>query len=421
MTAVKIALASLLIYATQASAQLQYSAPAVDAQGMGGVEASLPSDNAVAQLANPAQTGLFSLHGTISAASYLPISSYDNQAGNGSYRGSLFSSATEIGVDLQDYLKTPYEISAGIGYARTGVNESGGFEIDGPDITNRANNLTVGLGFNDEIRAGVGLGINWISSRESALIPSTLQHVAGNIVAHSYGAMVQVPVAEIIRGASAENHAGRLKLNADITVAYAMKDLGGYLYYNSSPQPSGMLFRRADLGINLDLGFESTFDGQPWKILSVTLAREADEPLLRPDSTLLVYTVGANQPDSVFTYGNVYSSTPRYLNPYSNLIAGSSQGKVGIRTGGQVQFAEFLYLRLGATAGPYVGSTSTYGFGLRLKGLLRILAVLELTPHVRGSFILFLVNHVDLRYDYARISYAGGGGQSYDELDVELQ
>lgn len=421
MTAVKIALATLLIYATQASAQLQYSAPAVDAQGMGGIEASLASDNAVAQLANPAQTGMFSLHGAVSVAAYLPSSSYYNQAGNGNYRGSIFSSATEIGVDLQDYLKTPYEISAGIGYARTGVNESGGFEIDGPDITNRADNLTVGLGFSDEIRAGVGMGINWISSRESALIPSSLQHVAGNVVAHSYGAMVQIPVAEIIRGAGAENYAARLRPIADIALAYAMKDFGGYLYYNSSPQPSGMLLRQADLGINLELGFESTFDGQPWKILSVTLAREADEPLLRPDSTLAVYTVGANQPDSVFTYGNVYTSSPRYFNPYSNFISGSSQGRVGIRTGGQAQFAEFLYLRLGATAGPYIGVTSTYGFGLRLKGLLRLLAVLELTPHAQDSFMSFLMNHVDLRYDYARVSYTGAGGQSYSELNLELQ
>ena len=421
MTAVKIALAILLIYSAKATAQLQYSAPSVDAQGMGGVEASLPSDNAVAQLANPAQTGFFSLHGIFNAAAYVPTSSYFKQAGNGSYRGSIFSSATEIGVDLQKYLKTPYEISAGIGYARTGVNESGGFEIDGPDITNRANNLTVGVGFSDVVRAGVGLGINWISSRESALIPSTLQHIAGNIVAQSYGAMVQVPVAEIIRGNGARDCAGRLRPIADITVAYAMKDFGGYLYYNSSPQPSGMLFRQADLGINLDLGFESTFDGQPWKILSVTIAREADEPLLCPDSTLAVYTVGTNQPDSVYTYTNVYTNSPRYFNPYANFISGSSQGKVGIRTGGQVQFAEFLYVRLGATAGPYIGGTSTYGYGLRLKGLLRLLAVLQLTPHAQDSFLSFLMKHVDLRYDYARISYAGAGGQSFNELGLELQ
>lgn len=72
MKAVKIALASLLVCTAQASAQLQYSAPAVDAEGMGGIEASLASDNAVAQLANPAQTGLFSLHRIASISTFLP-------------------------------------------------------------------------------------------------------------------------------------------------------------------------------------------------------------------------------------------------------------------------------------------------------------------------------------------------------------
>lgn len=420
MTAVKIALASLLIYATQASAQLQYSAPAVDAEGMGGIEASLPSDNAVAQLANPAQTGLFSLHGIASMAAYIPVSSYERPGSQGSIQGSTFSSAAEFGIDLQKYLRTPFGFSAGIGYARTGVDASGGAGWAGPEITNRADNLTLGLGFSDVVKIGIGAEMNWVTSSSSSSYPG--QTMSGNILAQGYGVIVQLPIVEIIEGEQSWKETHGLRPLADLTVSYAMKNIGNILLYDSNPAFSEMLYRQADLGINFDLGFESTFEGQPWRIISVTLAREADEPLWRLDSTLVVYTVGANRPDSVYNYINVPTNSPRYFNPYQNFILGNSLGKDGIRTGGQVQFAEFLYLRLGATAGPVIGGSTMYGFGFRLKGLLRLLAVVENMPHPQGSVISFLMKHVDLRYDYSSVPFGyGGGGQSYSELNLEIE
>ncbi len=417
MTAVKIALASLLIYATQASAQLQYSAPAVDAEGMGGIEASLPSDNAVAQLANPAQTGFFSLHGIASMAAYLPAYSSSSRIGNGIDAASMFSTAAEFGIDLQKYLQTPFKISAGIGYARTGADASGGGELLQYDWQNRADKLVMGLGFDDVVKIGVGMGFNWISSVN--YFPGAGR---ASVVAHSYGAIVQLPVLRIIDGRSEEGAVDGLRPTADLTVAYGMRNISEPFYYNSNPASPAMLYRQALLGINFDLGFESTFEGQPWRIISVTLAREADEPLWRLDSTLVVYTVGANRPDSVYNYINVPTNSPRYFNPYQNFILGNSLGKDGIRTGGQVQFAEFLYLRLGATAGPVIGGSTMYGFGFRLKGLLRLLAVVENMPHPQGSVISFLMKHVDLRYDYSSVPFGyGGGGQSYSELNLEIE
>ncbi|MCL5020145.1 MAG: hypothetical protein M1339_00460, partial [Bacteroidetes bacterium] len=271
MKAVKIALASLLIYATQASAQMQYSAPAVDAEGMGGVEASLPSDNAVVQLANPAQTGFFSLHGIASMAAYLPAYSSSSRIGNGIDAASMFSTAAEFGIDLQKYLQTPFKISAGIGYARTGADASGGGEIVQYEWQNRADNLIMGLGFDDVVKIGVGMGFNWISSVNN--FPGAGR---ASVVAHSYGAIVQVPVLRLIEGGSErDGHNGNGHF-ANFTIAYALRDVGGYFAYDSNPVDEGTLFRQADLGINLELGIESTFDGKPWKIVSVMFAREAE-------------------------------------------------------------------------------------------------------------------------------------------------
>ncbi len=184
MKAVKIALASLLILSTQASAQVEYSAPAVDAAGMGGIEASLASDNAVAQLANPAQTGLFSLHRIASISTFLPPPSFQNQV-PGQNQISMYTWAAEFGTNLQNYLKTPFRFSAGIGYSTTGIDATGGFEQTTFYMKNRANNLTVGLGFSDIVKVGLGMEFNWISSVNYLISGKPVPAVA-----HGYGAII---------------------------------------------------------------------------------------------------------------------------------------------------------------------------------------------------------------------------------------
>ncbi len=238
-----------------------------------------------------------------------------------------------------------------------------------------------------------------------------------------------MPVLRLIEGGSErDGHNGNGHF-ANFTIAYALRDVGGYFAYDSNPVDEGTLFRQADLDINLELGIESTFDGKPWKIVSVMFAREADEPLLGVDS-LLAYTNGSYR---AYDYYSVYTSFPRYFNPYANFIAGSSEGKVEIRTGAQLQFGEALYIRAGEEVGPYVGPYVggrwwTIGLGLRSKGLFRILSLLCHLQYQKGSIISFAVNHVDLRYDFSGyttsrfmtgVSYPTGG--PIYELSMEIE
>ncbi|MCL5268469.1 MAG: hypothetical protein M1469_10250 [Bacteroidetes bacterium] len=295
----RVYLVLVFVYTTQASAQLQTSPPPVDANGMGGVVASLPSDNAMAPLANPAQTGLFSLHGILSAGAYVPSSSYSNWWGS----ESMNLSSAELGVNLTNYLRVPFRISVGVGYSRMSSNSLGyPFSRD----HERADNAIVSLGLEDIVKIGLGLGLNWISSN---YMYQPLQNNESKAASHNYGAIVQIPIAEIIEGGhhATDRSKSTLRPNADFTIAYVMKDMGGYL------NNSSLFSRQGNLGINFELGIDSRFDGRSWRLLSVTLAREADEQLIRMDSTVNLF-----QGDTVYNYFNTYTGAIRHLSPLFN-------------------------------------------------------------------------------------------------------
>jgi len=220
-----------------------------------------------------------------------------------------------------------------VGYSRIGTKVSGYpfyRENNGDD------NLTVGAGFEYGVKVGLGFTYKWVSSNFQN---QPQQSWEGSITACDYGAIVQVPIMEIIKGQHEANDRNRSALLpiVNFNIAYAMKNLGGYLNYNSDPALATGLPRQAVLGMNFEIGLDSHLDGHPWKIISILFAREADEPLMRLDSTLDVMNG-----DSVFYYNNVYTNSPRYINLYKNFILGNSEGKVGIRTGFQVQAAEFF-------------------------------------------------------------------------------
>ena len=401
----------LSIYSTRAAAQLNPYLPGADATGMGGIAATLPSNDAMAQLANPAQAGFFSLNGITSFGTNILSPSFMTYAGNGSGNVSPFSSAIEFGANLSGLFKSPLRISMGVGLARTNIENSGTFEVGSYLENDGSNSITLGLGLEDQLKLGVGVGFKWMSSSVLTNYPGG--NMKGSVNSYDYGAIVQVPLEQIIFGWNTENFSedGLFYLPiADLTAGYAMQDVGGYLKYNYGVPE--ILPRQGDLGISIDLGLESGFDGRPWKIFSVTLAREADESLVKLDSSVSVY-----QGNITYDYFNAYISAIREMSPYNDLIRGVAGGEVGVRSGLQFEVGECAYLRFGSMSGSVLASYKTFGFGFRLEGFMRVLSVIEndTSPH---SFLMsILLNHLDVRYDYATFT-DWRGGPVFNELIV---
>ncbi len=237
----RVSFIALFAFASQSSAQdmsFLGSPPSVDAIGMGGVAASFPSDNALAVLGNPAQAGLFSLHGIASVGADIPSPTYSDWWGHISQN----SSAAELGLNISRYLETPFQFSVGVGYSRISPNVSG-YPFNGAD------NLTVGVGFEDMVRVGLGFTYKWVSSNFQY---QPQQTSTGSPNAYDYGAIVQVPIMAIIEGGneSIDRNQSALRPLANFNIAYAMKSLGGYLNYNSDPALATGLPCQAVLGLN---------------------------------------------------------------------------------------------------------------------------------------------------------------------------
>lgn len=397
---------SVLIWVPQASSQTVGDLPfSVGEIGMGGVSASVPSDNAMALVSNPAQAGLFSLDKIASLSTYIrPSSSGYAQI------LSMRSSSGEIGVKLTRYLKTPFETSVGIGYSRSDIKTGGPSQfsalyMNGPYY--RLNTLTVGLGLEDVVKVGVGFTYRWGSSTEIGT------ESAGSF---DYGIIAQIPIIQLVEGRSEETMVRQSGLRPflDCNLALAMRNLGesmkNYFYLID-------YLREAVFGLNFETGIETSYNGRPWKLLSVVVAREADEPLLRDEASVS---------NGVTNYYSVYTGWPTYFNPYKDLILGISDANVGIRSGLQIEAAEFLYVRFGSMNGldanpvPWYDRSSTFGWGVRLNGFLRLISAGETYTRMTSPVISYIVGHVDLEYDYGRVNYSKNVSQSFYQLSLVI-
>lgn len=404
---------SIFIWASHASAQTVGDLPfSVGAIGMGGVSASVPSDNAMALSSNPAQAGLFSLNEIASLSAYIRPSSAE-------YAGisSMHSSAAEVGFKLTRYLSTPFKTSVGVGYS---IEEMGikGAQPDGRVFAYapyyRLNSLTLGLGLEDIVKVGIGFTYGWGSSGDGFYTSND------NADTHAYGLMAQVPIVQLIEGQGEESTEpqSRLQPLLNCNLAFAMGD-----FLEAVINDSEVLLRETVFGVNLEAGIETRNRGLPFRLISVLLAREADEPLLRGN---FIEAFG-------FMYGNtVNTSRPTYFKSYENLILGTSDGKVGIRSGLQIEAAEFLYLRYGSMKGldaypsPWYNSSSTFGWGVRLDGLLRLLSMVKVGTYTQISRIdvppvlSCIVRHVNLEFDYSKVEYDENVSQFLYQLSLVI-
>lgn len=116
-----ILLAFILLSATKSFGQGETAVPflmiptSVEGNGMGGIAASLISDDAISTISNPAQVGIFSLDNVFNAATYSPktpwLPSFTNSL-------SLDATAFNGGINFKEYFDLPAPISFGMGYSQ---------------------------------------------------------------------------------------------------------------------------------------------------------------------------------------------------------------------------------------------------------------------------------------------------------------
>lgn len=184
------------------------------------------------------------------------------------------------------------------------------------------------------------------------------------------------------------------ELYTNITASYCRANVGRTIYY-IDPTFADPLPRKAAVGMNIEFGLTSKAVSSGWKIVSLLIAREVED--------ILVRRFRDGRFDR-FEYTTAFGD----IRFYRNLILGQWGGEVTLRKGWQLNVGEFLYIRGGSIASPGL-EHSTSGFGLRLGGVMKLMEFLS--PRIAEVPVLgFIAKHIDIQYDQS----------SYGETDSPI-
>ncbi len=411
MKAVKIALASLAILGpareifAQAAPFLNFVV-SPQSLGIGGTTAAIASGNALATVGNPAQLGMFSLENTFNATSALWTNRSYAFAYGIPYRDeSLYVLAANVGFPLR-FIDSgnPFKASVGIGYSNLNFSFSSIIlPRSGPE-TDVSNSFTLGLGMDYFARVGVGYSLKFINTSNS--------YLPVNQPAQDLGAIVQVPLSKLILGDDErQGNINGLVPSVAINFGYVMRNFGRYVYPPWIPLPT-----EADLGWGVDFGIKSMVDGERLEWISFVWSEQADDHPFHEDS--IVASIYGT--DTTWNHPTSYQKGLGSFGIWRNLVLDRGSQSVGIRKGGQIGLCEFLYLRAGAITDASQTSYSTFGWGLRLDGLAKCLVFFKwLNPN--APVARFLLDHIDLEYDYSKAYGCIYQGKPFEDLNVVVR
>lgn len=373
----------------------------VEGNGMGGIAASIVTDDAISNISNPAQAGMFSLGNSLSVSTYSPRTDWLPRFASGL---SLDATALSAGMRIDRSLKLPVPISIGIGYSHV-YFDMGMFNQtlpSGPTIVSsfhayeKSDQLTFGIGIDYFVKVGLGYSYKWIDSR---LAPFGTEQEAGlgtaKVPAHDFGAMLQIPVVDII----SKIRRRPLEFNDmvsplfNLTFGWAERNIGGGVKYGAATQ-SDPLPRQGVLGWNFEIGLRSKVNNRPWKFLTFTWAREAEDVLVDVRTFERVPTPG----DTVYTNQYSYRSDLGSVEPWNNLVLGKWNGEIALQKGWEIQFAECLYFRGGSNTDVGYLVYKTHGASYHLNGFLKLLASLSIW-NPQDGWGAYILNHFDLQYN----------------------
>ncbi len=386
---------------------------------MGDAGTSVVTKSAMSMLVNPAQLGMQSLNNSLEIGSSLFLTPNSDRpyeiAGSQKYL-SFLASAVSYGARLDSvWHRLPFKLALGVGYSyeESTFPFSPGGPMIGGTMTDYTNSFTLGLGIHYFLKLGIGYSLKFIRNKNpfSAFTPNIDQ------TAEDFGTILQVPVLQLLYGTRTRHivFCKNIYPSLNITAGYALRNVGGYVV--KTPTYHSLLARQANLGWNWELAFSSRVAEYDWKWFSLTWAREAtDEPFKLDSVSAGIGPNGVANYDYLLSYRNGLGT----FSPWNNLVLGMPTTTTASIKGWQIGLGESFYFRGGSII--YSGSPAvvTSGWGARLDGLVKLIVFLHgLNPN--APFTRFVLNHLDLRFDYYGSDSGLFPGQPFESLDLVVR
>lgn len=386
--------------------------PSTEANGMGEASVANHTDDPLALVTNPAHLGIVSQNNYFSSgyhfANWLPAFKLPDLW----YRVFAFNA----GISLKKLDENSLPLSFGVAYSRIYLN-LGTFTRTLNDPTpletfeafESSDQFTVGIGVDYLIKGSVGITYKHVVSH---LAPFGTAEEQGTGEAranlYDYGLLVDVPVLDITSKLSYTQFQllPRLSPFLDFSVGLSKNNLGQETISYTDRQQADQLPRNARAGIGFDCGFRYSKDGAEWRPVSFKWTIEASSELARP------------YPETGYKAGL------GDIKFFDEIVLGKTNRETDKKKGWELNFLEFLSIRGGRfEEDPMRGNRhfNTSGWGLRSAGLTKLLRTMG-SSVVNEGLLGFIVNHIDVRYNYSQLTTDGSNnalsGTKFDSFSI---
>ncbi|MGA9115810.1 MAG: hypothetical protein WB626_03450 [Bacteroidota bacterium] len=326
--------------------------------------------------------------------------------------------AFNAGVNLRTLDEGLPPISIGVGFSRIFLNlgefvrtsSSGPEPIETFEAWESSNQLSVGAGVDWWIRAAAGFTSRSVTSRiglPGEEWPGSMAVPEGKAALHDIGFLAEIPLLRL-----ASEAAGRpieimpsFVPYLDWSLGVAKNNLGQESITYIDPAQADPLPRYGRAGMGVDVGLCWRKGGMDWKVVSFRWSTEAGDLLLRRYGELR---------DSAGTIirpaGWEYKEGLGAIRFYDEVVRGHTNPETEKRKGWELTLLEIFSLRGGRfEEDPQRGNRryNTAGWGIRLGGVVKLLAMLEVPMDAEGIGG-FLLQHADVQFDYGALDTEDG-------------
>jgi len=341
--------------------------------GAGMIGAAIPIKDASGFYYNPAQLGYFSHENNISVFLMQQTAPWSSIGlTNTPIQTINISAGYNFKKDNNDL-----PISIGIGYSKSKFDFQD--EINAPSIYNGAiyshNSLdcfSIGTSYENLLLFNIGLSLK---SYNSNLYLPFLKGANGT--AFDFGAMIITPFSKLLFNDYRLQLSPKsfLKPKVDITVGYALTNVGKVIYYLNMVQPDPIP-KTARLGYTFNFGVELTTQTTKINAIDYSFTVEAEDMLIKNDN-----------------FVREYDNSLGEFNIVKNLIELKGDQSVIVHRGHIFKLFETVIIMSGRFEGQGFNVRATNGFGISSEGIFNLLSSLT-----NNSVFRYITDHFVLEY-----------------------
>jgi hypothetical protein len=373
--------------------------PSAQANGMGNTYMAMNHNEAMGMVYNPAHSGICAINNKF-VLSFYPTKTRWLSALTSDL--SYDCRAINIGIQLSP------NIHCGIGYHKIylylgqnySLNENGEV-VDIYRSNEKAQALTLGIGYNNGFKVGFGTSIKYIKSN--------LTHSAtATAFAFDVGAILHIPFFKLMSHHNSFKFISKSPVQPFFisTFGYSISNIGNQITY-SGYDGGDPLPRFARTGFSFDGGFFINRPNLKWKIVTFKWAREGTDVLIKR----------SGPPD----YDQEYQSLLGDINVWQDLVQNKTNKNITKTYGWEINLLEFISLRKGKYNDPDgLVKYNTEGFGLSSMGWFKLL--FSFFPNEK--YYKLFANKIDIQLHWSKVNISGChplAGTEFNSINIIIK